>query len=157
MRILNGKLPERILRQLARRPMLFISGLSLSLKLGKDGVQYSRGKIDASEFRKRAGSSVGGVGLGAAGSYAGLVAGHFLMPVPVLGGLLGGFAGGALGEIMGDKLGRKAVEKAEVAFGVAAQQEEKAEATEAPEASSEPEASPDEAPRAQKAPPRRHI
>lgn len=116
MKILAGKLPERIVRQLARRPMLFISGLSLSVKVGKDAVQLKRGKIDGTEFRLRTGASVGGVSLGAAGSYAGLVAGHFIMPVPILGGLLGGFAGGALGEILGDRLGRKAVQSAEAAL-----------------------------------------
>lgn len=116
---LSSSLPERILRQLAKRPMLVISSLSLGMKLSKDGLQYKQGKIDASELRQRAGGSVGGIGLGAAGSYAGLVAGHFLMPVPVLGGLLGGFAGGAVGEMLGDRLGRKAVASAEVALNMA--------------------------------------
>lgn len=117
MNLLNKKLPERILRQLGRRPMLFLSGLSLSLKVGKDAVDFKSGKINAGEFRQKTGGSVGGIGLGAAGSYAGLLAGHFIVPVPIVGGLLGGFAGGALGEMMGDHLGRKAVQKAEAALG----------------------------------------
>lgn len=116
MSIVSQNLPGKILKQLSRRPMLFISTLSLGFKVSKDAVHLKRGDIDSTEFRMRTGASVGGVSLGAAGSYAGLVAGHFLMPVPVLGGLVGGFAGGALGEMMGDKLGRKAVESAESAL-----------------------------------------
>lgn len=159
MRILNG-LPERILRQLAKRPMLVVSSLSLGMKLGKDGLQYKSGKIDASEMRRRAGASVGGVGLGAAGSYAGLVAGHFLMPVPVLGGLLGGFAGGAMGEMLGDRIGRKAVEKAEVALGAAPEPKGGAEGEAAEAEDGEAPAPPEaerEAPKGPEQPPRRHI
>lgn len=116
MSIVSQNLPGKILKQLSRRPMLFISTLSLGFKVTKDAVHLKRGDIDSTEFRMRTGASVGGVSLGAAGSYAGLVAGHFLMPVPVLGGLMGGFAGGALGEMMGDRLGRKVVENAESAL-----------------------------------------
>ncbi len=147
MNLLNKKLPERILRQLGRRPMLFISGLSLSLKVTKDAIDFKRGKIDAPEFRRNTGASVGGVGLGAAGSYAGLLAGHFIVPVPIVGGLIGGFAGGAIGEMMGDHLGRKAVQKAESALGFAPAEKAKAppsseaDASAAPGAPAAPEAS----------------
>jgi phage tail tape-measure protein len=112
MKILSPKLPERILKQLAKRPMMVLGAATLSLKVGKDAVHLKAGKIDGSEFKKRTGGHVGSVGLGTAAGYAGMALGVFLSPVPVLGGLLGGFAGGALGEVLGEKLGRGAVELA---------------------------------------------
>lgn len=113
MKLLSPKLPERILKRLSKHPMAVLGVATLGLKVGRDAANLKQGKIDSPEFRKRTGGHVGSVGLGAAGSYAGLTLGVFLSPVPVLGGLLGGFAGGALGELLGDKLGQGAVKKAE--------------------------------------------
>ena len=96
MKLLSPKLPERILKRLSKHPMAVLGVATLGLKVGRDAANLKQGKIDSPEFRKRTGGHVGSVGLGAAGSYAGLTLGVFLSPVPVLGGLLGGFAGNAL-------------------------------------------------------------
>lgn len=110
MNPLNGKWPERIIRGIAKRPMLTTSALSLSLRFGKDAYGLQQGKIQKAEFLRRGGGHLGGTGLGALGMFTGV----FLSPVPVL----GAFVGAAVGEKLGEKLGQGLVKKIQAAMGI---------------------------------------
>jgi phage tail tape-measure protein len=105
-----SSLPERILRRLAQHPVMVISVASIGVRVGQDAARLRAGEIDGTEFRLRAGRTLGSISGGALGAAAGAVAGSV---VPVLGSLLGGFAGGMLGEHGGAKLGRAAAEVSE--------------------------------------------
>ena len=110
MNPMNGKLPERIIRAITRRPMLTSSALSLSFRFGKDAYGLKKGKIARAEFVRRGGGHVAGTGLGALGMFAGV----FLSPIPIL----GGFLGAALGETLGERLGRGVVQRIQDAMGI---------------------------------------
>ncbi|MEQ9499615.1 MAG: hypothetical protein RIT81_22200 [Deltaproteobacteria bacterium] len=110
MRALKRTLPERILRRLTRHPVMVVSTLSLSFRVGKDAFSLKKGEIDPPEFRKRTGSHLGTLGGGLAGAAAGAAAGSV---VPGIGTIIGTFAGGMVGEMAGGRIGREAVERAE--------------------------------------------
>ena len=99
--------PIRIIRRLARKPVVVLGVCSLGVRLGKDVFHFRGGKIDADELRARVGSHFGAVGGGAVGAMAGAMAGSVF---PGVGTLLGGFAGGMLGEMAGSAAGRRGVE-----------------------------------------------
>ncbi len=111
---LRRSLPKRLLRGLARRPMLVVGAATLGTRIGRDALAVKRGEMDPFEFRLRTGSHIGAV----SGSVAGAAAGAFVgSVVPVLGNVLGGFAGGIVGDKAGGKLGRAAVHAVETVLG----------------------------------------
>lgn len=110
MRAFKRGLPERIIRRITRHPVMVVSTLSLSMRVGKDAWSLKNGEIDAPEFRIRTGSHVGTLGGGLAGAAAGAAAGSV---VPGLGTIIGAFAGGMVGEMAGGKVAREAMERAE--------------------------------------------
>lgn len=113
MQILKRSLPERIWRRLGRHPVLVVSTISTSIKVGQDGVRLHRGELDAPEFRKRTGGHLGAMSGGLAGAAAGAAWGSAL---PGLGTVIGAFAGGIIGEELGGRVGRLAIEQAEVSL-----------------------------------------
>ncbi len=110
MKILHRKLPERIIRRLARHPLMVVSAATLGVKVSKDGFKLKKGEIDAPEFRMRTGGHLGAMGGGIAGAAAGAAAGSL---VPGLGTILGAFAGSLVGEEVGNRAGRFTVGKVE--------------------------------------------
>lgn len=111
MQILKRTLPERIWRRLGRNPMLVMSAVSTSIRVGRDGAALRRGDLDAPEFRKRTGGHLGSMSGGLAGAAAGAAWGSAL---PGFGTILGAFAGSVIGEELGGRVGRLAVEQAEI-------------------------------------------
>jgi phage tail tape-measure protein len=107
-------LPDKILRRLARHPILVISVASMGLRVGREAKRFKSGEIDGPEFRARTASHLGSISGGAIGATAGAIAGSVL---PGLGSIIGGFAGGILGEAGGSKLLRFAAEKLEEKIG----------------------------------------
>ena len=111
MEILKRSLPRRIIARLSRHPVLVVTTVDMSIKLGRDGWAYRKGRIAVSELRRRVGGHFGNLGGGMAGAAAGAAAGSIVLPG--LGMFLGGFAGGMVGGQLGGRAGRAAVQKAE--------------------------------------------
>ncbi len=111
MRALKRKLPEKIIRKLARHPVAVISTLSLSMRIGKDAYRVKEGKIDNTEFRARTGGHLGALSGGLAVASVGSAIGSVL--IPGIGTILGAFAGGIVGEELGARGGRKIVQQVE--------------------------------------------
>ena len=108
--IIPPGLPGRIVRRLARRPVVVVSLAAVGYRVGKDAYKVSRGEMASEEFRTRAGGHVGAVSGGVMGATMGTVA---LSVIPGLGPILGGFVGGIVGEMGGQKLGQRVVETVE--------------------------------------------
>jgi phage tail tape-measure protein len=108
---LKRKLPEKIIRKLARHPVAVISTLSLSMRVGKDAFRVRSGKIDAPEFRARTGGHLGALSGGLAAASVGSAIGTVV--APGIGTILGAFAGGIVGEELGARGGRKLVQQVE--------------------------------------------
>ncbi len=121
MNVLKRSLPRRIWRRLGRHPVLVMSAVSCSVRVGRDGFRLREGAIDAPEFRRRTGGHVGSMAGSLAGAAVGAAWGSVL---PGLGTAIGAFAGGLLGEELGGRVGRLAVDQAEVGWVIS--QEESA-------------------------------
>lgn len=111
LKALKRRLPERIIRKLSRHPVAVVSGLTLSIRIGKDAHRVRSGSIDGPEFRARTGGHVGALSGGLAAASVGSAIGSALLPG--LGSIVGAFAGGIVGEELGGRGGRRAVRSIE--------------------------------------------
>ncbi|MFO0728623.1 MAG: hypothetical protein U1E65_32905 [Myxococcota bacterium] len=103
-------LPGRLLRRLARHPVLLIGGVSMGVRAVQEYGRMKKGEIDGMEFRARTAAHLGSISGGAAGATVGAAAGSV---VPIVGTLIGGFVGGMVGEAGGSRLFRVAMEELE--------------------------------------------
>lgn len=112
MKILRRTLPERIWRRLGRHPVLVISTISTGVKVGREGLRFRNGEIEATELRARTGGHLGSMSGGLAGAAVGAAWGSTF---PGLGTVIGAMAGGLVGEELGSRVGRLGIEQAELA------------------------------------------
>jgi len=103
-------LPGRIIRRLARHPVLLVGSASLGIRAYQEYGRLKKGEIDAEEFRARTASHFGSISGGAAGATVGAAAGSV---IPVVGTIIGGFVGGMIGEAGGSRFFRMAASELE--------------------------------------------